>query len=142
MKFYQMNKKPNRRKECDMKLKVYALIFFIASLCFASMAWVQAEVKVPDRIKNVTDLYKGAEVEQAMETEEFAQVVYSVSAELKKVLKWYKDIMQKKGWKVVMEMNMANNSILNLAKDNSTVVVNAQAKQEGQTTVHLVVEDK
>jgi hypothetical protein len=41
-----------------------------------------------------------------------------------------------------MEMNMANNSILNLAKDNSTVVVNAQAKQEGQASVHLVVEDK
>ena len=60
----------------------------------------------------------------------------------KEVVKFYKDTMQKKGWKVVMEMNMENNSILNLAKDNSTVVVNARVDQDGQTTVHLVLEEK
>jgi hypothetical protein len=121
-----------------MKLKVYALVFIIVSLCFASMAW---GVKVPARMEKVP-IYEGATILQANEAKEFVQVVYAVSTELKKVLKWYKDIMQKKGWKVVMEMNMENNSILNLAKDNSTVVVNASVDKEGQTTVHLVLEDK
>ena len=39
-------------------------------------------------------------------------------------------------------MNMENNSVLNLAKDNLTVVVNTRVDQDGQTTVHLVLEDK
>jgi hypothetical protein len=121
-----------------MKLKVYVLILLLVSLCLASMAWA---VAVPERMKDVP-IYENATIVQAMEAEEFAQVVYTVSAELKKVIKWYKDIMLKKGWKVVMEMNMENNSILNLAKDNSTLVVNARVDQDGQTTVHLVLEDK
>lgn len=124
-----------------MKHKVYALIFFIVSLCFAPTA--SEAVDVPDSFINAeVPLYEGATILQAMQTEEFAQVVYAVSTELQEVFQWYKDIMQERGWKVVMEMNMENNSILNLAKDNSAVVVNARVDQDGQTTVHLVLEDK
>ena len=122
-----------------MKLKVYAFLFFLISLSFVSMAW--AAVEVPKRMQGVVPIYEKAKIVQAMEAEEFAQVVYRVSTEIKKVIKWYKDIMLKKGWKVVMEMNMENNSVLNLAKDDLTVVVNTRVDQDGQTTVHLVLED-
>ena len=122
-----------------MKLKVYVLILLLVSLCLTPMA--RATVEVPKRMQDVP-IYENATIVQAMEAEEFAQVVYRVSAELKEVIKWYKDIMLKKGWKVVMEMNMENNSMLNLAKDNSTLVVNARVDQDGQTTVHLVLEEK
>jgi hypothetical protein len=50
--------------------------------------------------------------------------------------------MQEKGWKVVMEMNMENNSMLNLAKDNLTLVVNTSVNQEGKTTVQLILQNK
>jgi hypothetical protein len=50
--------------------------------------------------------------------------------------------MQKKGWKVVMEMNMENNSMLNLTKDNLTLVVNTSVNQKGKTTVHLILQNK
>jgi len=103
------------------------------------MAW--ATVQVPPRMKDVP-IYENATIVQAMEAEEFAQIVYAVSTEIKKVIKWYKDIMLKKGWKVVMEMNMENNSVLNLAKDNLTLVVNTSVDQKGKTTVHLVLQDK
>ena len=122
-----------------MKLKVYAFLFLLISLSFVSMAW--AAVEVPKRMQGVVPIYEKAKIVQAMEAEEFAQVVYRVSTEIKKVIKWYKDIMLKKGWKVVMEMNMENNSVLNLAKDDLTVVVNTRVDQDGQTTVHLVLED-
>ena len=123
-----------------MKLKVNALIFFLVSLYLASIAWA---VVVPKSITNLEPIiYENATIVQAMESEGLAQVVYSVATELEKVIKWYKDMMQKRGWKVVMEMNMADNSMLNLAKDQLTLVVNARAEAEGQTTVHLVVEDK
>jgi len=122
-----------------MKLKVYVPILLLVSLCFASMAW--ATVQVPPRMKDVP-IYENATIVQAMEAEEFAQIVYAVSTEIKKVIKWYKDIMLKKGWKVVMEMNMEKNSVLNLAKDNLTLVVNTSVDQKGKTTVHLVLQDK
>ena len=123
-----------------MKLRVYAFLFFLISLSFVSMAG--ASVEVPKRMQGVVPIYEEAKIVQAMEAEEFAQVVYRVSTEIKIVIQWYKDIMLKKGWKVVMEMNMENNSVLNLAKDNLTVVVNTRVDQDGQTTVHLVLEDK
>ena len=122
-----------------MKLSVYALIFFLVSLCFVSMAW--AAVPVPPSMQHIP-IPGEAEVVQAMEAEEFVQVVYRVSMEIKKIITWYKDKMLKKGWKVVMEMNMENNCVLNLAKDNSTLVVNTRVDQDGQSTVHLVLEKK
>ena len=124
-----------------MKPKVYALILFVVSFCFASTTWVGA-VAVPKIVEENAPFYEGAKVVQAMETKEFAQVVYTVSEELQKVVKWYKDLMQKKGWKIVMEMNMENNSMLNLAKDNLTLVVNGRADPGGPSTIHLVVEAK
>jgi len=136
---HRAQQRADKRKEYDMKLKVYVLILLLVSLCFASMAW--ATVQVPPRMKDVP-IYENATIVQAMEAEEFAQIVYAVSTEIKKVIKWYKDIMLKKGWKVVMEMNMENNSVLNLAKDNLTLVVNTSVDQKGKTTVHLVLQDK
>lgn len=123
-----------------MKLKVYALIFFLVSLCFASTA--RAEVEVPEKIKKVVPIYEGAKVIQSMQFEEGAQTTYEVSTERKEVVKFYKDTMQKKGWKVVMEMNMENNSMLNLTKDNLTLVVNTSVNQKGKTTVHLILQNK
>ncbi|MBW1822435.1 MAG: hypothetical protein JRI92_11885 [Deltaproteobacteria bacterium] len=123
-----------------MKLKVYALLFFLASFCFASTA--RAEVEVPEKIKKVAPIYEGAKIVQSMQFEEGAQTTYEVSTERKEVVKFYKDTMQKKGWKVVMEMNMENNSMLNLTKDNLTLVVNTSVDQKGKTTVHLILQDK
>jgi hypothetical protein len=123
-----------------MKLKVYALIFLPLSLFFASM--VLAEVEVPEKIKKVAPIYEGAKVVQSMQFEEGAQTTYEVSTERKEVVKFYKDTMQKKGWKVVMEMNMENNSMLNLAKDKLTLVINTSVNQKGKTTVHLILQDK
>jgi hypothetical protein len=123
-----------------MKLKVYALIFLPLSLFFASM--VLAEVEVPEKIKKVAPIYEGAKIVQSMQFEEGAQTTYEVSTERKEVVKFYKDTMQKKGWKVVMEMNMENNSMLNLAKDKLTLVINTSVNQKGKTTVHLILQDK
>jgi len=123
-----------------MKLKVYVLILLLVSLCCASMAW--AEVEVPEKLTKVAPIYKGAKVLQSMQFEEGVQAIYEVSTDRKEVVKFYKDTMQKKGWKVVMEMNMENNSILNLAKDNLSLVVNTGVNQKGKTTVHLILQDK
>jgi hypothetical protein len=104
------------------------------------MAW--AEVEVPERIKKVAPIYEGAKVVQSMEIAEGAQTIYEVSAERKEVVKFYKDTMQKKGWKVAMEMNMENNSMLNLAKGDLILVVNTSVNQKGKTTVQLVLQNK
>ena len=125
-----------------MKLKVYVSILLLVGLGFISKAW--AEVEVPERIKNVAPVYmeNKAKIITAVQFEEGAQIVYEISTERKEVVKFYKDTMQKKGWKVVMEMNMENNSILNLAKDNLNLMVNTGASPEGKTTVQLVLQDK
>jgi hypothetical protein len=102
----------------------------------------RAEVEVPEKIKKVAPIYEGAKVVQSMQFEEGAQTTYEVSAERKEVVKFYKDTMQNKGWKVVMEMNMENNSMLNLTKDNLTLVVNTSVNQKGKTTVHLILQNK
>lgn len=123
-----------------MKPTIKALAFFLVSLFIASMVW--AEVEVPEEIKKVAPIYKNAKVIQSMQFEEGAQTIYEVSAKRKEIVKFYKETMQERGWKVVMEMNMENNSMLNLAKDNMTLVVNTSLNQEGQTTVQLILQNK
>jgi len=137
---HRAQQRADKRKEYDMKLKVYVLILLLVSLCCASMAW--AEVEVPEKLTKAAPIYKGAKVLQSMQFEEGVQATYEVSTDRKEVVKFYKDTMQKKGWKVVMEMNMENNSILNLAKDNLSLVVNTGVNQKGKTTVHLILQDK
>jgi hypothetical protein len=123
-----------------MKPIINASTFFFVSLLIASMAW--AEVEVPEKIKKAAPIYKDAKVIQSMQFEEGAQTIFEVSAERKEVVKFYKDTMLEKGWKVVMEMNMENNSMLNLAKDNLTLMVNTSVNHEGKTTVQLVLQNK
>ncbi|MGD9134112.1 MAG: hypothetical protein PVF78_10725 [Desulfobacterales bacterium] len=123
-----------------MKLTIKALTFFLVNLFIASMVW--AEVEVPEKIRQVAPIYKNAKVIQSMQFEEGDQTIYEVSTERKQIVKFYKDTMQEKGWKVVMEMNMENNSMLNLAKDNMTLVVNTSVNQEGKTTVQLILQNK
>ncbi|UCH21374.1 MAG: hypothetical protein JSU83_23220 [Deltaproteobacteria bacterium] len=76
-----------------------------------------------------------------MQLPEGAQVVFEVQASPKEVVTFYKDAMQKKGWSVVMQMDMQNNSILNLAKDDMNLVINASADQEGKTMVQLLLQN-
>jgi hypothetical protein len=123
-----------------MKLTIKALTFFLVNLFIASMVW--AEVEVPEKIRQVAPIYKNAKVIQSMQFEEGDQTIYEVSTERKQIVKFYKDTMQEKGWKVVMEMNMENNSMLNLTKDNMTLVVNTSVNQEGKTTVQLILQNK
>lgn len=122
-----------------MKPKVCASISILFSLFLASMAWGQVEV--PEKIKKIAPIYKGAKVLQSMQLPEGAQVVFEVQASPKEVVTFYKDAMQKKGWSVVMQMDMQNNSILNLAKDDMNLVINASADQEGKTMVQLLLQN-
>ena len=103
---------------------------------------VSGQVEVPEKIKNLAPIYKGAKVIQSMQFEEGAQVILEVQANPKEVIIYYKDTMQKKGWNVVMEMNTQNNSMLNLAKDDMNLMINASFNQNGKTMVQLILQSK
>jgi hypothetical protein len=120
-----------------MKAKVCALLIVFVSGIFSSMAL--GEVEAPEAIKKVAPIYKGAKVIQAMQFEEGAQAILEVQATQKEIITFYKDTMQQKGWKVVMQMDIENNSMLNLAKDNKTLVINASAEEAGKTMVQLIL---
>lgn len=123
-----------------MKPKVCGLISILVSLFFSSM--VSGQVEVPEKIKKLAPIYKGAKVIQSMQFEEGAQVILEVQANPKEVIIYYKDTMQKKGWNVVMEMNTQNNSMLNLAKDDMNLMINASFNQNGKTMVQLILQSK
>jgi hypothetical protein len=123
-----------------MKPKACGLISILVSLFFSSM--VLGQVEVPEKIKKLAPIYKGAKVIQSMQFEEGAQVILEVQANPKEVIIYYKDTMQKKGWNVVMEMNTQNNSMLNLAKDDMNLMINASFNQNGKTMVQLILQSK
>ena len=133
-----IHKRTEEKKGKSMKSKVCVLIGFLFSLFFISIAWGQVEV--PEKIKKIAPIYKGAKVLQSMQLQEGTQVVLEVQASPKEVITFYKDAMQKKGWTVVMQMDMQNNSMLNLAKDKMNLVINASADQEGKTMVQLLLQ--
>ncbi len=121
-----------------MRLKVWGLISILVGLFFTTLVWGQVEV--PEEIKKTAPIYKGAKVLQAFQFQEGSQVILEVTASPKQVIIYYKDTMQKKGWQVVMEMNMQDSSMLNLAKDDTTLVVNANSDKKGKTMVQLVLQ--
>ena len=121
-----------------MKPKVCGLISILVGLFFSTMVWGQVEV--PETIKKIAPIIKGAKVVQSMQFQEGVQVVLEVPSSPKEVVVFYKDTMQKKGWNVVMEMNMQNNSMLNLAKDNMNLMINASTNQKGETMVQLLLQ--
>ncbi len=120
-----------------MRAKVCALLIVFVIGIFPSMAL--GEVEAPEAITKVAPIYKGAKVIQAMQFQEGAQAILEVQATPKEVITFYKDTMQQKGWKVVMQMDMEDNSTLNLAKDNTNLLINASAEEAGKTMVQLLL---
>lgn len=120
-----------------MRAKVCVLIIVFVSGIFSSMALGQVEA--PEEIKKVAPIYKGAKVIQAMQFQGGAQAVLEVQATPKEVITFYEDTMQQKGWKVVMQMDTENGSMLNLAKDNASLVINASAEEAAKTMVQLLL---
>ena len=131
-------RKTERKKGKNMKTKFSALISILFCLFISPTAWGQVEA--PETIKKIAPIIKGAKVVQSMQFQEGAQVVLEVSSSPKEVVVFYKDTMQKKGWNVVMQMDMQNNSMLNLAKDNMNLMVNASTNQKGKTMVQLLLQ--
>jgi hypothetical protein len=130
--------KVDRKRGKNMKTKFSALISILFCLFITSTAWGQVEA--PETIKKIAPIIKGAKVVQSMQFQEGAQVVLEVSSSPKEVVVFYKDAMQKKGWNVVMQMDMQNNSMLNLAKDNMNLMINASTNQKGKTMVQLLLQ--
>jgi hypothetical protein len=130
--------KTDPKKGKNMKTKFSALISILFCLFITSTAWGQVEA--PETIKKIAPIIKGAKVVQSMQFQEGAQVVLEVSSSPKEVVVFYKDTMQKKGWNVVMQMDMQNNSMLNLAKDNMNLMINASTNQKGKTMVQLLLQ--
>jgi hypothetical protein len=129
----------NQSKEREnMKPKVCGLISILVGLVFTPLVWGQMEA--PETIKKIAPIIKGAKVVQSMQFQEGAQVVLEVSLSPKEVVVFYKDTMQKKGWNVVMQMDMQNNSMLNLAKADMNLVINASTNQKGKTMVQLLLQ--
>ncbi|MGD2272473.1 MAG: hypothetical protein PVI06_18885 [Desulfobacterales bacterium] len=121
-----------------MRPKLWALISVLVSLFFTAMAWGQ--VGVPDKIKKLVPIYKGAKVIQSMQIQEGAQVILEVPASPKEVIAFYKDTLQQKKWTVVMQMDMQNSSMLNLSKDDLNLMISATADQKGKTMVQLLLQ--
>ena len=120
-----------------MRAKVCALIIFFVTGIAPSMAL--GEVEAPEAIKKVAPIYKGAKIIQSMQIEQGAQAILEVQGTPKEIIIFYRDTMQQRGWKVVMQMDMENNSMLNLTKDNASLVINASSEQEGKTMVQLLL---
>ena len=123
-----------------MKPKIWGLIGILVGLFFTTMVWGQVEL--PEEIKKIVPIYKGAKVLQTFQFQDGTQAILEVKASPKEVIIFYKDSMQKKGWTVVMEMNMQDNAMLNLTKDDTTLVINSNSDQKGKTMVQLVLQRK
>ena len=121
-----------------MKTKFSILISVLVYFFIISSTW--AQVEVPEAIKKIAPIIKGAKVVQSMQFQEGVQLVLEVSSSPKDVVTFYKDTMQKRGWNVVMQMDMQNNSMLNLAKDNMNLMINASTNQKEKTMVQLVLQ--
>ncbi|MHC4458144.1 MAG: hypothetical protein ACYS0I_13860 [Planctomycetota bacterium] len=133
-----INERTERKEWKNMKPKVCGLISILVGLLFTPLVWGQVEP--PETIKKIAPIIKGAKVVQSMQFQEGAQVVLEVSSSPKEVVAFYKDTMQKKGWNVVMQMDMQNNSMLNLAKENMNLMINASTNQKGKTMVQLLLQ--
>jgi hypothetical protein len=120
-----------------MKAKVCLATIVLASAMFTSMA--SGEVALPEEIKKIAPIYKGAKVVQSMQMQGAVQAIFEVQAKPREVITFYKDAMEKKGWKVVMEMDMENTSMMNLAIDNNNLMVNATAKEGEKTVLQLIL---
>ena len=121
-----------------MKTKFRAFISVLVYFLIISIAWGQVEV--PEAIKKIAPIIKDAKVVQSMQIQEGVQVVLEVSSSPKDVVTFYKDSMQKRGWNVVMQMDMQNNSMLNLAKDNMNLMINASTNEKEKTMVQLLLQ--
>lgn len=123
-----------------MKPKNYVLIILLFVVSFISETF--AQVEAPEGIKNLVPVYQGAKVIHSMQMQGAAQAIYEVQAGPKEIITYYKDIMQPKGWKVVVEMDMENTSMTSLTKDDANLVFTATDDKGEKTMLQILLKTK
>jgi hypothetical protein len=123
-----------------MKTKINVLIIVLCGVLFISNTF--AQVDVPEGLKNIVPIYEGSKVIHSMQMQGASQALFEVQASPKEIISYYKGIMQQRGWKVVVEMDMENTSMTNLSKDDASLVINAAANKGEKTMLQILLKMK
>jgi hypothetical protein len=123
-----------------MKTKIYVLLIVLFGVLFISNTF--AQVDVPEGLKNIVPIYEGSKVIHSMQMQGASQALFEVQASPKEIISYYKSIMQQRGWKIVVEMDMENTSMTNLSKDDASLVINAAANKGEKTMLQILLKMK
>jgi len=106
-----------------MKRTVFALLLWAIAL----VGVASAEVSMPEGLKNIP-LPSGAKVVTAVNQSNTQMAALEASGDTKKIKEFYKEKLQKDGWKVEMEMEQNDMAILSFGKDQEKLVIAANKK--------------
>jgi len=95
-------------------------------------------VKLPDDFPEDVYLYKGADLNMAMEFPEAVNLTFETKDDMEKVSQAYLNEMLKKGWGKEMSMDMGGRKMMVFKKDDRTANVSI-ASDEEMTQIALTV---
>jgi len=118
-----------------MKRAAWSLLTTALVLCgLASLCW--ADVSLPDTMKDIP-LFEGSKIVSSMSQEEAQVVTVDAAGEPKKVKEFYKNTLPKAGWKIEMEMENNDMSLIAFSKDEWKLMITANKTGDARVAYSL-----
>jgi len=119
----------------DMKRIVGTELSLAFLLCIGVVAW--AGVDFPAQMKGLVPVYPGATVLAVMNVQNGSQVVMETGDASDKVITFYRQAMEEKGWTLVADMKQQNVLVVIFSKGSQMLQVGADSSAGKSTKVVL-----
>jgi hypothetical protein len=110
------------------------ITLFLLILCAASPL---AAMELPSKLAAMT-VYSGSKIVQVMDMGNSAMAILEVKAGSQALVKFYKQEMQGKGWKIAFQGELEDSAVIHFTKGSETIQISTDKSEEGLTSYQMV----
>jgi hypothetical protein len=112
------------------------LLAMLFLLVFATASPLAA-MELPSKLASVP-VYSGAKIVQVMDMGNSAMAMLEVKADNQALVKFYKQGMQGKGWKIAFQGELEDSAVIHFTKGSETIQISTDKGEEGLTSYQMV----
>ncbi len=121
-----------------MKLiRIFKIVSIQILLLFFWLAPGFGAMELPAKLSQLP-IYSGSKIVHVMDMGDNSMAGLEVKADREALIKFYKKVMQDKGYKIALQVEQEDNAFVHFTKDTQTIQISANKGEEGVTLYQMV----
>jgi hypothetical protein len=123
-----------------MKRRIGIFLFLAQVACmFLGMGGVLAGVtQLPEKMKDIP-LLPESKIQQTMDMDVHCMATVEVKAKPEAILDFYKKNLGEKGWKIIMQVNQGDDSVIQFQKGTQMLNLSVKSEEQKESITYTLV---